>query len=136
MIKSLVDSIFKQLKEESSTGTGSSFTPGEGEQYATKLAFKPKYRYKLAPKINENESNDESYIDSLKIDDPELKEFVKKRILGFDQIEQKLNELLPLLKKAKLETMEYYKKNPNYDVIWSTDLTNEYLDDILKMFKK
>ena len=41
----------KKLKEISATGTGASFTPGEGEQYATPYAFTGK---KKAPKSNTN----------------------------------------------------------------------------------
>jgi len=33
--------IQKRLKEMSATGTGASFTPGSGENYATPFAFNP-----------------------------------------------------------------------------------------------
>jgi len=39
-LKALIKEILKQyLEEMSATGTGASFTPGTGEQYATKYAF-------------------------------------------------------------------------------------------------
>jgi hypothetical protein len=42
------DLIVKRLKEESATGTGASFSAGEGMNYATPVAGKAKnYYYKL-----------------------------------------------------------------------------------------
>lgn len=39
-LKNLIKEILRQyLEEMSATGTGASFTPGAGEQYATKYAF-------------------------------------------------------------------------------------------------
>ena len=35
------DLVSKRLKEKSATGTGASFTPGTGENYATPTAFNP-----------------------------------------------------------------------------------------------
>ena len=44
----IIDLVKKRLKEESATGTGASFTPGTGENYATPVAGKAKnYYYKL-----------------------------------------------------------------------------------------
>lgn len=153
------------LKEESSTGGGEGaghFEPGEGEQYATPNAFNPDkkadgaqdvYYYKLGWKaVNKNKlrkaakgievknlwtenQDSQSYVDSLNLQDPALKQFVSTRITDFDKIEDKLNTLLPLLKKAKTETMEYYKNNPNFDIKYGTDLASDYLDDLITLFK-
>ena len=127
-----------KLKEESSTGGGASFFPGEGEQYATKFAFKkPVYGYKLAKKQqNETKSNDDTFLSSLNVADPALKLHIEKRIKGFDEVETKLNELLPLLKQAKQKTLEFYQKTPNYTVLYGTDLAIDYLNDIIKLFKE
>mgnify|MGYP003336640399 CR=1 FL=1 len=38
--------VFKKLKEISATGTGASFTPGSGENYATPFAFNPNKKAK------------------------------------------------------------------------------------------
>jgi hypothetical protein len=46
-------------------------------------------------------TNVEEYINTLGIESPELKKYIAGRILGFDKLETKLNELLPLLQKAK-----------------------------------
>lgn len=154
------------LDEISATGTGASFTPGKGENYATPFAFNPNkkakgaavnYYYKLgfkpAPKpkstktvdiipfngktkpLQESETNVEEYINNLGVESSALKKHITSRILGFNKVEEKLNELIPLLSKAKHETMDFYKQNPNFSVLYGTDLAVDYLDDLIEMFK-
>lgn len=120
--------IHAKLKEMSSTGTGAGFQPGEGEQYTTKYAFKIK-------KLKENKDESKSYLNSLNITDPALNKFIVDRITEFDIVEDKLNILLPLLKTAKKETMEYYKTSPEFQVIYGTDLAIDYLDDLITLFR-
>jgi hypothetical protein len=147
------DLVRKALEEESATGAGAgagSFSPGEGAQYATKYAFNPNkkakgakniYYYKLGFKpvntknLDENEESSQAYVDSLNLSDPALKQFVDTRITDFDKIEDKINTLLPLLKKAKTETMEYYKMSPDFKIKYGTDLAVDYLDDLITLFK-
>jgi hypothetical protein len=147
------DLVRKALEEESATGAGAgagSFSPGEGAQYATKYAFNPNkkakgakniYYYKLGfkpvntKKLEENEESSQSYVDSLNLSDPALKQFVDTRITDFDKIEDKINTLLPLLKKAKTETMEYYKMSPDFKIKYGTDLAVDYLNDLITLFK-
>jgi hypothetical protein len=86
-------------------------------------------------KLEENESTD-SYINSLNIQDPSLKQFINTRMTDFDKIEDKLNTLLPLLKSAKTDTMEYYKINPDFKIKYGTDLIVDYLDDIITLVKE
>lgn len=142
--------IKNQLEEISTTMAGG--------EYATPFAFNPNkkadgaqvnYYYKLgfkkAPKpkstkavdiIKEAETQDlESYIASLGVESPNLKKHITDRLLGFDKIESKLNELVPLLGQAKNETMDFYKQNPDFKVLYSTDLAVDYLDDLIQMFK-
>jgi hypothetical protein len=88
-----------------------------------------------AKKLEENESTD-SYINSLNIQDPSLKQFINTRMTDFDKIEDKLNTLLPLLKSAKTDTMEYYKINPDFKIKYGTDLAADYLDDLITLFKE
>jgi hypothetical protein len=149
---------FKSLAEMSATGTGSGFTSGtEGENYATPFAFNPNkkakgaavnYYYKLgwkpAPKphssktidiIKEAETNVEEYIKSLNVESPALQKHITDRVLGFNKVESKLNELLPLLSKAKQKTLDYYRQNPNFSVVYGTDLAVDYIDDLIEMFK-
>lgn len=78
----------------------------------------------------------QAYTDSLNLQDPSLKQFIGGRMEDFDKIEDKLNTLLPLLKNAKKETMDYYKTNPDFKIKYGTDLAVDYLDDLIKLFKE
>jgi len=158
----------QKVKEESITGTGASFTAGQGENYATPFAFNKKtnakgtkniYYYKLGYKpvnqkslnkkakgievkhlwteiLNESEFNVDNYLDSIQTQDPKLKEFIKNRINGFNTLEKKLNVLIPLLQRAKQDTITTYQQKPNYGIVYGTDLANDYIDDLITMFKK
>lgn len=86
-------------------------------------------------KLKENEESSQSYVDSLNIQEPALKQFIGDRVEDFDKIEDKLNTLLPLLKKAKTETMEHYKTSPDFKVQYGTDLAVDYLDDLITLFR-
>jgi len=116
--------------------------------YYYKLGYKPVNQKKLNQQakgievkqmwkenVNEAQLDVDAYIDSLNIDTPELKTFIKSRLEGFDTLEQKLNELLPLLQNAKEKTLNYYKNNPNFNVLYGTDLANDYLNDLINLFK-
>ena len=86
-------------------------------------------------KLTEDEST-QSYLNSLNLEDSSLKQFVEKRINDFDTIENKLNVLIPLLKQAKTETMEFYKNDPSFTIKYGTDLATDYLDDLITLFKQ
>ena len=143
------------LFRSSATGSGpgaGSFTPGTGAQgaekiYYYKLGFKPVDAEKLhkasktldhkdlwKKKLEEDASTD-AYMNSLNLPDDSIKQFVQDRVSDFDKIEDKLNILLPLLKKAKAETMKYYKNNPDYNIQYGTDLAVDYLDDLITLFR-
>ena len=121
---------------------------GTTNNYYYKLGYKPVNQKKLNQQakgievkqmwkenVNEAQLDVDAYIDSLNIDTPELKIFIKSRLEGFDTLEQKLNELLPLLQNAKEKTLNYYKDNPNFNVLYGTDLANDYLNDLINLFK-
>lgn len=135
----IVEIIFKRLKEQSTTGVGgATFTPGEGSQYASKYAFakkeKPqKYYYKLGFKPVPN-ITPKSY-DRKQLWEDES--FQKERIKAFDQIETELNSIFPMLSDARNETINFYSNNPgSNEVIVSTDLILEYIQDIKKLLKE
>ena len=86
-------------------------------------------------KLKENEETDQAYVDSLNLQDQSLKNFIGNKIGEFDQIEDKLNILLPLLKQAKVKTMEHYKESPDFDVQYGTDLAVDYLDKMITLFR-
>ena len=67
----------------------------------------------------------------------EAEDFQKQRIIAFDGIEAKLDTLKKRVRKAKLKTISYYNANPDsFDVLYSTDLLNDYLKDIFTLFKE
>jgi hypothetical protein len=144
-----------RLKEDSVTGVGSGYTSGtSGENTATPIAAgKAKvYYYKLGfkpvkttkPKsfdkkqLWEEEASDfniESYLDTLPTDDEEIKKYIAGRLGDFDLLSGKLKELIVLLQKAKKETINTYRKNPQFRAIYGTDLAVSLVDDIIKLFK-
>jgi len=127
----------KSLSEESTTGGGvgqAGFTSGtSGENYATPKAFK----YKLPKKpLKEDNFDVNSYTDELNIQNPQLKDWIKERIGAFDDIEKQLNVLVGFLQQAKQTTIRKYSQNPNFEVIYGTDMAKEYLNDLIELFKK
>jgi len=67
----------------------------------------------------------------------EYSDFQQKRISVFDEVEEKINTLSPLLSNAKSNTAEYYNENPgSYAIVYSTDMINELLDDITELLKQ
>jgi len=147
---SLKDLVYKRLKEMSATGGGAgaaTFTPGEGEgtayNYYYKLGFKPvntKELHKKAKGIEhkdlwkENKEETSTYLSQLNLPDDGRKEFITSKVEDFNTIEDKLNTLLPLLKNAKKETMEAYKKDPDFKIMYGTQFANAYLDKLITLF--
>jgi len=121
---------------------------GAATNYYYKLGWKPAPKPKSSKTIDivnsngktkplqEAETNVEEYINDLGVESSALKKHITSRILGFNKVEEKLNELIPLLAKAKQETMDHYKQDPNFSVLYGTDLAVDYLDDLIEMFKK
>jgi hypothetical protein len=149
-IKNIVKEIIKKLKEESSTGSGgANMSPGVGPQYATKYSFskgtnekgiKNPYYYKLGWKaVPDKIKGSGLEVKKLFEIDPinEENEFQQERIKAFDQIENELNSLSPLLSNAKNNTIDFYSANPgSNEIIISTDLILEYIQDIKKLLKE
>jgi hypothetical protein len=74
--------------------------------------------------MDQNESPAlKKYLDNLNVDS-DKREFIKKRILAFEEIKK-------LISKAQKETLRYYKKNPNYSILYGTDIIKDSLSDIL-----
>lgn len=66
----------------------------------------------------------------------EAEKFQQQRIDVFDEIESKLANLTKLIKQAKLNTMKYYQSHPDsYNVVYGTDLANDYLKDLFTLFE-
>ena len=129
-----------RLKEQSATSQGgATFTPGGGAQYATPFAFRKKgkkspsiYYYKLGykpvPKIKPKSYDIKKLF--------EYNDFQQNRINVFDDIEKKIDMILPMLSNAKNKTAEYYNENPgSYAINYPTDAILVELDDIIKQLK-
>ncbi len=115
---------FKKVSE----GPGATFGPGPkaGPEGVVKNKYITDFKYKLVNKKKLNkaakgiivkplwEANTdvEDYLQGLNINDPDKKKFIASRLLGFDELERKLNELIPLLQQSKHKTMDYYRSNP------------------------
>jgi hypothetical protein len=88
---------------------------GAANIYYYKLGFKPVPKTKLKESEQLSEYND----------------FQQKRINVFGEIEDRINNILPMLSNAKNETAEYYNENPgSYAIVVSTDYILEILDEI------
>lgn len=63
--------------------------------------------------------------------------FQKGRIAAFDSLESQIQDLRQALKKAKNETIRYYRENPgHWAVVYGTDLIQEYINDIKTLLKQ
>lgn len=147
-----------KLDEISTIASNSGFVSGgQGENYSSPKAFggEPskknysayseagwkkvnEFKYKLAKKpLKEADTNVEQYLQDLNVQNPDNKQFIASRLMGFDELERKLNQLLPLLQQAKHETMDYYRQKPeSFGIVYGTDLANDYLNDLIELFKK
>ena len=57
--------------------------------------------------------------------------YQEDRINAFDNIEKQLVDTVKAIRKAKIDTIAYYRDNPDkYAVVYGTDLIQDYLEDI------
>jgi len=139
---------FKKVNE----GPGATMGPGPaaGETGVKNNTYVKDFKYKLVNQkalnkaakgiivkpLWEANTDVEDYLQGLNITDPDKKKFIASRLLGFDELERKLNELIPLLQQAKHKTMDYYRSKPDsFAVVYGTDLANDYLNDLIELFK-
>jgi hypothetical protein len=127
----------KSLSEESTTGGGAGqagFTSGtSGDNYAAPIG----YKYKLAKKsLKEADFDVNQLVKDQNITNPAMADWISKRVESFDTLERQLNQLIPMLQQAKKDTIKKYSQNPSFAVIYGTDLAQEYLQDIIELFKQ
>jgi len=126
---------FKKVTE----GPGATMGPGPkaGPTGVTKNKYVTDFKYTLVKNPLKEVENTEQFLDDMQINDPARRKFVKSRLLGFDAIEDKLNQLVPMMQKAKNKTIDYYRNNPDsYAVVYGTDLAQEYLNDLINLFNE
>lgn len=122
-----------RLKEEEGIGylTPRAFNKnkkakGAADIYYYKLGFKPVPKTK--PKGFEVKQLFEK---------TDRNEFQSKRIAAFKEIEERLNNIYPLLSNAEDETAKYYNENPgSYAIVYSTDYIFELLDEVEAKLKQ
>jgi hypothetical protein len=137
--------------EKVAEGPGATLGPGPkaGPEGVKDNVYVKKFKYKLVdrPALNkaakgievkalwEANTNIEDFITGLNITNTDNKKFITSRILGFDELETKLNQLIPLLQQAKHKTIDFYRQNPGtFNVLYGTDIANDYLNDLLELF--
>ena len=70
-------------------------------------------------------------------DKPSNKAFQQERLRAFDNLSDKLAQFKALVDDARVETEQFYKENPtSYSVVYSTDLAQDYIEDMIKMFRQ
>lgn len=133
-------------------GPGSTMGPGApaGPEGVKDNVYIKDFKYKLVDKKALNKAakgvivkplweatDTEEFLDGINITDLGKRKFIASRLEGFDILEKKLNELIPLLQQAKHKTMDYYRANPeSWSVLYGTDLAQEYLNDLIELFKQ
>jgi len=143
------NSLFGSALEEELSIKEEEVDEGEGMGYLTPKAFdknksstgaKDIYYYKLGFKPVPKKIKGSGLEVKQLFEKEELTEysdFQQKRINIFDDVEEKINSISPLLSNAKNETAQYYNENPgSYTIVYSTDMVNELLDDITKLLKQ
>jgi hypothetical protein len=70
-------------------------------------------------------------------EDEPIKKFHNERIMAFDFLENRLDNIKKLLRQGKIETIKYYRENPtSYSVVKGTDIINDYINDIETLLKE
>jgi hypothetical protein len=65
-----------------------------------------------------------------------VKKFHEERIMAFDTLESRLENIKKELRQGKIETIKYYRENPkSYAVVKGTDLIGSLIDDIETLLK-
>ena len=139
---------YKKVEE----GPGATMGPGApaGPEGVIKNKYVTDFKYKLVNQkalnkkakgieVNQLREIDDvnQFLDDMQINDPDRRKFVKERIMAFDAVEDKLNQLVPLMQQAKNKTIDFYRNNPeSYAIVYGTDLAQEYLNDLINLFNE
>ena len=72
----------------------------------------------------------------IKEQDDKVKKFHEERIMAFDALEARLENIKKLLRQGKIETIKVYREQPNtFAVVKPTDLIGDYINDIETLLK-
>ena len=71
------------------------------------------------------------YNRNIKEQEDKASRFHRERIEAFDKLESRFEDIKKLIKLGKIETIKYYRDNPNsFSVVIGTDMINDYFNDI------
>jgi len=138
----------KKVKEDKGITPGPG--PKAGPEGVEKNKYVTDYKYKLVNQKALNKAAKGIEVKSLweadfdvnqlvkdqNITNPAMADWISKRVESFDTLERQLNQLIPMLQQAKKDTIKKYSQNPSFAVIYGTDLAQEYLQDIIELFKQ
>ena len=72
----------------------------------------------------------------VKEQDDKVKKFHEERIMAFDALEARLENIKKILRQGKIETIKVYREQPNtFAVVKPTDLIGDYINDIETLLK-
>jgi len=126
---------FKKVNE--GPGASMGHGPKAGPEGVTKNKYVTDFKYKLVKQPIKEVEDIDTFLDDMQINDLSRREFIGSRLRAFDNIEDQLNQLVPLLQQAKSKTIDYYRSKPDsYSVLYGTDLAQDYLKDVIELFKQ
>jgi len=68
--------------------------------------------------------------------DDKVKKYHEERIMAFDALEARLENIKKILRQGKIETIKVYREQPNtFAVVKPTDLIGDYINDIETLLK-
>ena len=68
--------------------------------------------------------------------DDKVKKFHEERIMAFDALEARLENIKKLLRQGKIETIKVYREQPDtFAVVLPTDIIGDYINDIETLLK-
>ena len=71
------------------------------------------------------------YNRNIKENEDKASKFHEERIVAFDKLEDRFENIKKSIKLAKIETIKYYRDNPeSFAVVLGTDMINDYFNDI------
>ena len=128
----LIDIEFDPLEEDEGIGY---MTP-DAFGKIKKDVYTSQYGYKLVPKKIKGAGTIVKQLFEKETLN-EFSDFQQKRINQFDELEENLNQIAPLMSNAKSETVKYYNENPgSYAIVYSTDMIEDYISNIIELLKQ
>ncbi|MDC0539972.1 hypothetical protein OAO15_00515 [bacterium] len=69
--------------------------------------------------------------------DEKASKYQEERIMAFDELEARLDNIKKLLRQAKIKTIKVYREQPNtFAVVKPTDIIGDYIKDIETLLEK